>query len=349
MSGCLQRFSLAAAVVVLFALGAAPAARAQQPPDAHDAEAAEVLFRDGKRLFDGQQFAEACPKLAESQRLDPAGGTLLLLALCYENEGKTATAWSTFNEAAGVARRDKRDDREARSQEHLVALEQVLSKLTVRVAPALAAIEALEVRRNGKVIPRSIWGSALPVDPGLQRIEAAAPGKKPWVREITIGARADRQVLEVVGLEELPAAPGSARPLASAPPAISSPAVAPPAREADSGPSSLRLSSYIVGAVGLVALGGGAYFGLRASNLWNDSKSTCPDSACNNQTAVTQSHDAKVAATWATAGFGLGAAGLVGGVVLFALSGRPTESTSSFRVLPVVGAQASGLVARGAW
>ena len=49
---------------------------------------AESLFREGKRLSGEHKFAEACPKFAESYKLDPGLGTLLNLAICHEVGGQ---------------------------------------------------------------------------------------------------------------------------------------------------------------------------------------------------------------------------------------------------------------------
>src|SRR6478735_2027984 len=96
---------------------------ASAEPAAADRVLAAALFRDGKALMDRGELAEACTKLAESQRLDPGGGTILNLALCHEKQQRLATAWAEFIEALGLAKRDGRAARVQFAQEHIEALE----------------------------------------------------------------------------------------------------------------------------------------------------------------------------------------------------------------------------------
>src|ERR1700721_2873194 len=84
------------------------ASTASAQPSTSDKEMAAQLFEDGRTLLEQGQFAQACPKLEESQSLDPGGGTLLNVALCHEKEGRTATAWVEFVEARGGAKADAR-------------------------------------------------------------------------------------------------------------------------------------------------------------------------------------------------------------------------------------------------
>ena len=73
-----------------------------------DQVAAEALFQEGVALLEEGNANAACPKLAESHRLDAATGTLMALSLCNEAVGKLASAWAGFTEVEGRARREGR-------------------------------------------------------------------------------------------------------------------------------------------------------------------------------------------------------------------------------------------------
>src|SRR5882724_4165659 len=77
-----------------------------------DPAAAQALFDEGRALMKTQRFAEACPKLKESQRLDPGIGTQFRLADCYEQQGKIASAWAAFLEVASLAAASDQKERE---------------------------------------------------------------------------------------------------------------------------------------------------------------------------------------------------------------------------------------------
>ena len=76
----------------------ARSATAQSSPS--DASvAAEALFSAGRADVERGDYASACPKFADSQRLDPAPGTLINLADCEEHVGQLARAWQHWREA----------------------------------------------------------------------------------------------------------------------------------------------------------------------------------------------------------------------------------------------------------
>jgi hypothetical protein len=277
------------------------------PVYAQEAAAAQALFDEGKRLMDAGKYAEACPKLMESQRLDPGGGTLMAIALCHEAEGKTATAWADFNLALAEARKDHRSDRENAAAEHVKALEQKLTRL--RIIPPMQKPHGLEIKRDGVLVGEPQWGTPLPIDPGEHAFEATAPGKTPWKESVDV--RGEGRIVDVnVGTpEDAPKVDAPAPAPAPAPPA--------PAHETASETGTQKLLAYIVGGAGVVATGIGLGFGLSASSKWSQAERACPRNACTDPAMQKQGMDAGSLADVSTVLVTAGAVAVVTGVVLW--------------------------------
>jgi serine/threonine-protein kinase len=327
---------------IVLGCGIVPARAAAGP--AEDRAAADALFTEGRALMKAGKLADACPKLAASQKLDPALGTLLNLGDCYERNGQTASAWSTFNELGAAARKvgDKRAEEALR---RAGLLEPKLSKLTLTLAPG-DRTDGLEVRRNGRPLDPALLGSAIPVDPGEQLIEASAPGRQPWSTRLQVEAKPGVTSVQLptlaVAVEAVkPAPPGSGPRLEPAPP---------PAPFW----SGQRIAGLTVGIVGALGLGVATAAGVAAIGQVNQIKST---HACNGadppqctKQGLEQEHGANGTANISNALFAVGGAALVTGVVLFATASRaPKASSAGLSVLPVVGPRTAGLTLQGAW
>jgi hypothetical protein len=315
------------------------AAPALSQPSTSSSLVAEALFREGVRLMDEKRFVEACPKFEESAKLERLSSTLLNLANCHEKAGQIASAWIVYAEAASLARREKNEDNAKTGQRRALALEAKVPMIAIVVREPVPS--GLEVRRGGRVLSPAEWGTMTPVDPGAIVVEVTAPGRKPWRHVVQAQADGARQTIPVPVLEPLaPAVPlaSSAVPMPPAPP----PSVPAPA----SGMAVQKIVGIALGSVGLVGLGLGGYFGLRAKGLYDDSLAYCPrgKNLCDAK-GISLRDDARTAGTVATVATIVGGAFAVGGVILWFTAPRTAESRAGIRVVPTMG----GLIAEGAW
>jgi hypothetical protein len=295
-----RRRRFGAVAVFCSSLALALPARLAHAQSATDSATAESLFNEALAMLADKKPAEACPKLEASQRLDPGVGTLLYLADCYQQVGRTASAWGTFREAAYMAK-DRKDDRESVAVDSAKSLEPKLSYLTVEVTAAPGV--ALEIKRDGKIISDALWNTAIPVDPGAHSVEASAPGKKPWSTNFNIADGPRQESVVVPKLEDAPVAP-------VAPPAA--PLSAPPA-QSPQGSSMQKTAGWVLLGVGSAGLITGGVLALLARGDDKEANAECrPDRLrlCN-PAGVELSSSAHSKATWAgvTAGIGLAAVG----------------------------------------
>ena len=298
--------------------------------------AAEALFQEGKTLFQQGQYEQACAKFAASQELDGGFGTLMNLGECFEKRKLTASAWATFTEAAGLAHTAGQADREALARGRAAALEAKLPKLVVHAGDAVSTLAGLEVRLNGTPLPRAVWGTAVPVDPGAQRVEVSAPGYRSFSREVAVPEGAGQASVEIPALEREEAAPSPAAPAANVP--VASGASPAPAPQPASGGGTQKTVGYVVGGAGIVAAVVGSIFGARAIGRNSDSKKSCRDDDPNlcSSTGVELRNDARSAAKVSTFAFvasgALVATGLT--LVLTAPSSSEAAPTPAARARP---------------
>jgi hypothetical protein len=334
-------------------------ARAEPAPG--DVATAQALFDEGKRLMGESRFAEACPKLAESQRLDPAGGTLLALGLCHEGEGKTASAWAEFTEALSQSRIDKRADRESAASSHIRSLEPRLTRVRVVVTKESTG---LEVRRNEALIGPAQWSTPLPIDPGDYVFEAHAPGKRSWRATIPIRGEGATVDVTIPPLEDAPVVVARKPSASESGPSSADHTHEPPRHggSQDSGSSPGLLLSGIAFGGGIIATGIGVGFGMSANSQWSDARAKCPGGVCPDEASKKLGSDAGHAADIATAMFVVGGVALAAAVILYvtapsssdgsaqpamASSRRSTATGRSVQLLPVVTAEGGGVVLGG--
>ena len=293
-----------------------------------DKAAAEALYQLAQRLMGEGKYAEACPKLDASNKLDPGVGTLLFLGDCQEKLGKLASAWATFHQAMDLARSRGEPDRAAVAELRATALQPRLSFVVIKV-DSKNDMEGFELRRDGLLIAGGSWGVPLPSDSGRFELVARAPGYDAWSTTLNVPAEASETV--TVKVPALTRAASGARAVDHA--SVTS-AAATASVERTSNTSSQKTWAVITFSVGTAAAIASGVLLYMAAQKNSDSKELCRADDPNSCTpsGVSLREDAKSLAGLATA-FGIGGGvAMATGAVLYITApsnqhGAPTGLT----------------------
>jgi hypothetical protein len=319
----------------LLAAAALAAVAAPARAEGQKSAIAESLFADAKRLLEAGKVAQACPKFAESLRVEPTLGTRLNLARCYEIQGKTASAWAQYKEVLRLAGGDKK--REAIAKERVGALDQALSHVTL----AGAADAGLVIKLDGQALDAAVIGTSFAVDPGEHTLELSAPGKKPR----TMGFHVALQQSTTV---DLPALEG---PDQTPPPTPkTAPEAAPEEKPHVEVSSGKRIGGIVTMSAGGAALVTGAIFGAVTIALADDVRAACPDPTCNDQTALDKNATAHTLAILSDVLIPVGAVAVGLGAYFFFTSthrANPAAASLAVTVAPAVGPNGAGLSLEG--
>ena len=293
--------------VLVACLLAAPVHAAPRDP-----VAAEELFLAGRAAMESGDLATACIRFEESQRLDPAAGTLINWAECLSRKGSLVASMLKWREAFDTL--PPSDERRAASEERIAALRLKVPRLEVRLAPS--SPPGAVVARDGVPIDAAALGIAIPVDPGVHRISVSAPARA--TSEVVVNlAEGERRSISVSAGQVVRA----------------SGAAAPPAPESGETP----VGAWIVGGIGAASLLTGATFGVLAIVEKGRMEDECKNVSGTKQCSEAGVESAHSGDTYATVANVLVPIGIVGvGVGAYWLwSSARSDERASLRAAPL--------------
>lgn len=278
--------------------------------------------------MDEKHFADACPKLEESQRIAPAGGTLLNLAACHEAVGRIAAAWAEYRDAEAQAKKTGRRDREEIARRRSDALGPLVPKLVV-IVPAEVTAQHPRITRDGTEIGAAAWGIEIPLDPGPHVVRATAEGHVAWEARVELQpSKVARVTVPTLEPEAIPAPSATSSPPPPPPAPSAAPPVTPPKAPPavpPAGPGTQRAAGWALTGAGAISLGLGAYFGISAIDKRASSDALCKGALCTPE-GFSLNEDATSAARASNLFMLLGVAMAAGGITLVLTSpDRPAE------------------------
>jgi len=275
---------------------------AQETP----AEQADRLFKEGRDLMKRGEPANACPRFAESQRLDPAPGTLLNLSECEEAIGKLADAWRHIRETLKQLPED--DDRVPIARQRAEALERRVPRLTIDLESGAPEDTRILLDETEVLKP----GHEQVINPGTHVVGAIAKGRTRRVVTFRV-AEGERLGLRI-GPEPLQ--------------------VLPPKAQTTGGVS--RTWAWVAGGVGVAGLGAAAITGSILVGKQKTLDERCDAAKVCDRIGYNASRDGQALEPWYWTSLVVGGVGVATSVVLFAIT-KPSSSRTQVGAAPLPG------------
>jgi tetratricopeptide (TPR) repeat protein len=291
---------------------------------------AERLFKEGSDALAQSRYDEACPKLEESNRLEPALGTEYNLAVCLELSHRPAAARKLYKHVVQLATKAGKLTLVKEATDRASKLDATVPRLVMRVP---ANVKASTVKLDGEPIEPESLATVWELEPGSHTIVITAEGQEPFEKKVE--AREGR-TLEVTA---------TFTPVrTAAPQAPSAPAPQPRAQTA-SEPFPWKWVGLGAAGVGVLGLGAGGYFALSAKNA-RDESGCRDDGHCSSEAAANRLRDAKSSADLSTVFVIAGATLVTAGLVVFFVA----PGTDGKRAVEAaVALSPTGVALRGTW
>lgn len=331
----------AACAALLLGLGAFDAAgqEAARDPSSIDAtKANQDLARSvavtGREAFNAGDYETALALFRRAYALFPAPTVVLYEARSLEKMGRLIEAVEAYERTTQIPVDSAAP---ARFAEAVAAARQEGRELRARVPTLTLQVQGvsghdpnLEIQINGKAMGAAQLGHALNLDPGTYQVSGSVSPERRDERQAVLAA--GNNVTVVLDL--------------SAPrPNVPAPHESEPVNDAASG-SSREFSPfmYVAGAVGIAGLGAGVVTGIMASSKHSEAEDRCPDQQCvSGSTGPGTVNTFRKLRTVSTFSYGVGAAGIATGVVLWLTADTSPANEQAASVEPWLTPETAGI------
>ncbi len=289
---------------------------AAKKPDKKTRDAARKAYGAGEKAYGAAKYAEAYDHFKKAYGLIPSPHAQYWMAMCLDQEGKSAEAYAAFKTFFANPRAEKvGDEKMTSAKEAFNKLKSTPGEVNFKTTPAGASISVDGEAQMGET-PMTVK-----IPPGDHKIAVSAAGYETQKMDITIapGEKQEQAVtLEKAAPTPAPA-PAPAAP-AAAPPATPAEPPAPPAKKS-------MVPAYVTLGIAGAGLIVGGIFGAKALG----DKSKFNDNPTNDNADTTE-RDALIA----DMAFGVAITLGVTGVVLLTShgSGDAAKESGSIKKLP---------------
>lgn len=304
------------------------------------ADKTDKLFQKAKKLHADKKFADACPTYEQVDQMDPAVGSKLNVAKCYEDWGRLATAYAWYDQADKMATAAN-DERAPKIKELIEELDVNVPRMTLKI-PEDADPDVIDtITLDGKPLPGGWLNTQQRIDPGPHVIEFVVNGqKKKKMAPVERGGESEISL-------DIPKGTGKPRPKPDD-------KVKPPIVEPADPGKTRRYLGIGVGGAGVVAVGVAMVVTLSARSDYKAALTEhCMGSTSGcNETGFQITRDARSTANVATVITVIGLAAIGGGAALYftapkAPAGTEKPPEKQVYVSPTFDATGGGFVVGG--
>lgn len=203
-------------LAALSAVAIAPPAALAAEPTPSEISAARRLFDEGQAAANAKRFAEAADKFRRVLSIKETPGIRYHLAHAEAEQGAYVEALADYDRARELIEQGvTAPDVEKLLPEAREKVRLKLAYLTLRLPDDVPQVS---VQVDGRSVSSSALDRPQPLNPGKHRLQATAPGRKPFAAELSVATGETQSVdlLLPVDASAAPAAPPALAPRASA-------------------------------------------------------------------------------------------------------------------------------------